>query len=142
MSAPTRALLLATLCAFGALACGAGRPRLRLHGWPDDVDLVEILEVMVDDPTMAVRYAPALQWTKGGQTTHVEDPSQALQSFRALIKEAASPPRDATPRALRCDAALLRCLAETKTERTTFSFTRGAKEARYLLLQRMETQPR
>jgi hypothetical protein len=139
----TFAVAVTLLSTFAAEGCAGGRPRIRLHGWPDDVDLAEILETIVDHPKDAKSHAPALVWTKNGKTTAVDDPAGALHSFRPHIKDALVPPRDATRRPLRCDVTRYRCIDDHGDERTTFWFAlKGAEGGRYIVLERMETSPR
>jgi len=136
---PLVCLLLATMLA----ACGPHRPRLRLHGGPDDTDLAEILQQIVDDPSVARSYAPDLEWTRDGRKERIDDPNRELQPFRSLIKLAVAPPRDANPTQLRCHASELRCLCDHDSVRTAFHFDwRGQEPKRYLVLARMESTPR
>lgn len=138
-----RPLLLFLLFVSVGLGCGHHRPRLRLHGGPDDTDLAELLEQIVDEPKLAKSYAPDLEWTRSGRKDRVDDPHRELQPFRTAIKLAVMPPRDATPRDLRCDALRLRCLHDEKGVRTAFFFEwRGEEPKRYLVLDRMESTNR
>jgi hypothetical protein len=132
-------LLLASLLA----ACGYHRPRIRLHGGPDDADLAEMLEQIVDDPSLARSYAPDLEWARDGRKDRIDDPNRELQPFRSAIKLAVMPPRDATPGQLRCNVGQLRCLCDHDSLRTAFHFEwRGPEAKRYLVLDRMESTPR
>jgi hypothetical protein len=133
-------LLVSCVPLFGA--CGGARPRIRLHGWPDDVDLAESLEKMVDDSAWAKSHAPDLTLTRDGALTKVDDPGKALQPYRAHIKEALQPARDATPHKFRCDIARYRCLDDDGDVRTTFWLAlKGPEGQRYIALERMEIAP-
>lgn len=124
-------------------ACGHHRPRIRLHGGPDDTDLAEILEQIVDEPKLAKSYAPDLTWTRDGRKDRIDDPNRDLQSFRSPIKLAVRPPRDANPGDLACNVDQLRCLCVHESLRTVFHFEwRGQEPKRYLVLARMESTPR
>jgi hypothetical protein len=135
---------LAWLLLAGILAgCGHHRPRIRLHGGPDDTDLAEILEQIVDEPERARSYAPDLEWSRDGRKDRIDDPNRELQPFRSFIKLAVAPPRDANPTQLRCHVSELHCLCDHDSLRTAFHFEwRGQEPKRYLVLDRMESTPR